>query len=286
MTQTLEALRAEIDGIDDALFALIKKRSKIVARVGEYKKAHEEGIHNIRPGREAEMLRRVVESFKDSHFSAVSAASIWRLIIGASTSIEVPLSFSVLANNEEKDAYWLTREYFGCGLPIHKHPTTNRVLGDVLDGKVTAAILPWPKQDEKNPWWLTLSEQENPPKIFAVLPFVTDGKKDAPCALAVGRIKPEPTGRDVTLLLITTDHDTSTHRLQTVFAKTGLSAQWISIIPGKMDTRKHLVQVNSFVTEGEMIKSFLAEIGHGVTVQSLGAFAQPIIMKENYESRS
>jgi chorismate mutase len=54
---TLEALRREIDAIDDAILALIVERVKKVVAVGEHKRQH--GLPIYDPERERRMIARL-----------------------------------------------------------------------------------------------------------------------------------------------------------------------------------------------------------------------------------
>lgn len=282
---TLTELRRAIDAIDDKLFELIKQRTSTVEQVAVYKSANEALQSNIRPGREAEMIRRVYTYFAKEKFSAAAAADIWRSIIAASTSVETQMAISVYATDSQPLYYWLAREYFGPFMPIMKHPTVGRAIGEVLDRKANAVILPLPMAEEQNPWWLSLVENDRPElRIFAILPFVLDGRpgRDPGTALAVGRVTPEPTGKDKTYLCLTTDNNISIHRLQGAVAKIKLDAQWVSIHSSMLEQRRHLLLADGFLTDGDpILNAFRQEAGTSLlSIQSLGSYAVPIIQHE------
>lgn len=273
ISDTLLALRREIDAVDDRLFALLRERSAIVARVAEYKAAHEGGQHNIRPGREALMLRRVYAAFTREKFSPLAAMAMWRLIISASTAIETPLVLSIFAPDNDNALYGITREYFGGFLPMHRHPTAGRVIGDVMDKTAHVAILPQPNAHDQNPWWLHLLDGEGHQlHVFAVLPFV---QGSGPSALAVGYVTPEETGDDTTLMCLEADVNTSTHRLQNAFATAGLHAEWVQVHATTPDTRHHLVRVQGFLTETDPVLMQVQPELRRLCV--IGAYANPII---------
>ncbi len=60
----LAAFRRQIDEIDDKIIDLLIERTGIVGRVGELKRKAAPGRCPIRPGREAEMLRRIMKNSK------------------------------------------------------------------------------------------------------------------------------------------------------------------------------------------------------------------------------
>ena len=197
------------------------------------------------------MIRRIANEFKDSKFLPAAAAAIWRLIIGASTSVESALTVSVYAPDRDNDYFWMAREYFGPFIPVTKQPHIKRVLGDVMDGKAAVGIVPMLRSADTTFWWTNLMHQGNDaPKVFARIPFVypdTPGR-DAPSGLAIARILPEPSGDDHSLLVLEADHNVSQHKLQTAFATAKLDATWINIATLSPSARHHLIEVKGFVT--------------------------------------
>lgn len=279
----LATFRSQIDGIDDQIIALLKERIGIVNRVGALKHNAKPGECPIRPGREAEMVRRIVEEFKDSDFPPAAAASIWRTIIGASTSVEAPLTISAFTPDRDKDYYWLAREYFSVAAPITRQPQVRRVIGDVIDGKAAVGIIPMPHSADTASWWTNLLEQGDMPKIFARIPFVhaeTPGR-DFPSALAIARIMPEASGNDHSLLALQADPNVSQHRLQTAFATAKLDATWLNIATLNPASRHHLIEIKGFIMpDNEAIQSLLAGLGASIyTVHFLGAYAVPLTLK-------
>jgi chorismate mutase/prephenate dehydratase len=218
--QKLAKFRAQIDEIDNIIINKLIERIGIVKQVGELKSTTTTIPCPIRSGREAEMVRRIIEEFRPTDFPASAAAAIWRIIIGASTGVESKLSLSVFSDDKENSLYWLAREYFGSNLPITKQPHIKRVIGDVIDDKATVGIVPFLRSADNSNWWTALMQQgENVPKIFAHVPFVyTDVPgKDIPSALAIAKMIPEPSGDDMSLIVIEADANCSQHRLQTAF---------------------------------------------------------------------
>ena len=277
----LLAFRTQIDAIDDKLIALLLERTQVVENVGEYKKKTAAGKCPIRPGREATMLRRIIEKFQGTPFSPASASAIWRIIIGASTAVEADLTLSVFAPEKESDLFWLAREYFGIACPVLKQPQIKRVIGDVMDGKAAVGIVPLLRSDDTSYWWTNLMQQgDNTPKIFAHIPFVyPEGPERGNIgALAVGRVVPEPSGDDVTLIVLEAEHNTSQHRLQTAFATAKLEATWVNIATLTQDSRHHLIALKGFLPpESAPMQAVLSTLGNSILrVSYLGAYAAPI----------
>lgn len=277
----LVELRRQIDAMDAQIVALLKQRTEIVQQVGKFKKKQNGKGCMIRPGREADMLRRIWSEFADGPFSPVAACAIWRIIIAASTAVEAEMRISVYAPDSDATLYWLAREYFGSLSPVARHPNCNRVVGDVVDGKAEVGILP-PLTDEVNgTWWLTLAQQEeNPPRIFAHVPFVTSQSEPRRHAsFAIARIDAEPTGDDITLIAIEAA-DTSINRLTTAFAMAGMKASRIAFVNSMSgNTVHHLLQVQEFVAPTDpRLANVLGKIGEGLVYSKvLGSYANPII---------
>ncbi len=283
MTDSLIPLREQIDAIDEQLIGLIKQRIAVVEKVGEFKKATAPNLCPIRAGREATMIRSIAECFKDSSFSAATAAAIWRLIIGASTHAESKLVISVLYTEKEHDYFWMAREYFGPSVTITKQPNVKRVISDVLEGKSTIGLLPNFSASDGDEWWASLVQAAaDAPKIFAHLPFVftDESAKRMPTALAIAKLLPEDSGEDVSFYVLNTANDVSQHRLQSSFTSANLIAQWHGISAPQMDSRLHLVELQGFIEPShEQFKQFTDSLGASLLQTTfLGAHALPFTL--------
>ncbi len=285
----LAAFRNQIDEIDDKIIKLLVERIEVVKQVGALKEKTSAIPCPIRSGREAKMIRRIVDKLRPTDFPTSSAASIWRTIIGASTGVESPLILSVFSNEKENNIYWLAREYFGSNAPIIKQPHINRIVGDVMDGKATVGIVPFLRSADTSNWWTVLLQHgDNVPKIFAHVPFVyTDVPgKAIPSALALAKLIPEPSGDDMSLVVIEADANVSQHRLQTAFVSAKLDVAWINIATLSPASRHHLVEIKGFITpEHEDFTALLSGLGTSVLkTYFLGAYATPMTIANSSNS--
>ena len=277
----LAAFRREIDGIDDKIIALLAERTGIVKNVGEFKKQSGNTGCPIRSGRESEMVRRIMDTFKTTDFSPIAAAAIWRIIIGTSTALECELTISVFAPEASGDMFWLARDYFGPSAIISKQPQINRVIGDVMDGKAKVGILPYPRRDDTSNWWTNLMQADSKtPKIFAHVPFVLQDKM--PTAVAIAKLAPEASGNGVSLIVIEADHNVSQHRLQTSFTNAKLEANWINIASLNSANRHHLIEVKGFLNaEHEAFAGMISSLGASiVNVSYLGSYGAPVALEK------
>lgn len=283
----LAAFRRQIDEYDDRIIQLLIERTKVVERVGEFKRRTAPGQCPIRPGREAQQVRRIMQCFEGSLFQPAAAAAIWRLIIGASTSVEAPLPMSVYAPDRNNDLTWMGREYFGPFLPVIRQPHVKRVIGDIMDGKAAIGIVPMLRGDDTTYWWTNLMEQgSHIPRIFARIPFICNEQtgRDAPSALVIANVSPEASGDDVSILVIEADHHVSQSRLQTAFMHAKLEVTWINVATLHPGARHHLVEIKGFITQSEpRMQALLSALSSSIFhVRFLGAYATPVTLNPKH----
>lgn len=191
--ENLADIRREIDRIDDDILQLIAARLEIVDRVRAYK-LHTAGAKAspIRPGREALILRRLVNR---GQVPADLCFRIWRALISAATLKQAPIRIhGSAAFFASATAQTLLREYFGAAA-FADHP------GDAVafqalaqnPGDLAAVALdgPWGKA------WL--EGHAGGAQVIGVLPFLTT--KATPRLLVFGHAQPEQTGADETLVV-------------------------------------------------------------------------------------
>ena len=94
--------RAEIDQYDREIHTLLQKRAKVVFGVMRAKAAATaagEPTPPFRPGREAEVLRKLVAQH-DGDFPIPSLLRIWREIISGATRMQAVQQIAVLAEDQ------------------------------------------------------------------------------------------------------------------------------------------------------------------------------------------
>jgi chorismate mutase len=176
----LNELRVDIDRIDAAVHRLLMERGEIIDRLIAVK-ARQGGGSAFRPGREAEMMRRLAERHRGL-LPLDTIEGIWRIIIATFTYVQS--NYSVHADISGGDAAMRDSErfHFGFTVPYIPHHGAAGVIdavarssGDLgmfrIDGGVTAG-----------PWWTRLADPKAP-KIIARLPFVE--RPDHPAGMPV-----------------------------------------------------------------------------------------------------
>ncbi len=262
-TTDISKYRAEIDAIDDEIIALLNKRSAIVKNVGIAKRQSQgEGICFIRAGREADMVRRIYDSFRKSIFPAYAAAQIWRTIISASLTLESRLKISVCESAPDSEIYWLTREYFGNVLPVSRKSGCQNVINDIISHTSEVGVV-----STHDKWWVNLPEDI---KVFGCIPFIMQNEKEEVKALALARISAEETGDDISLLKLTPDKEITRESIEVLFGKHGISARAID-----RHNNAFLVEIRGFIRKDSIaIASVIKETGFAI--QLLGAYAVPL----------
>ncbi len=287
----LEALRREIDEIDDEIHDLIMRRTRIAEGIGLAKRRSNPTDPYFRPAREAIIMRRLMARHTGS-FPMPVIARIWREIISATLGVEEGgLVVSVYAPDETGEAdtpfVRLARGYFGAETQLVAARTESGVLRSVRDGKTAVGVLPVPSDEHPDasrgdPWWLTLAAGGNGrPMIVARLPWLhtKDEGMNRLNALAVAKINPEPSGDDVSLIALESSDAVSRDRIKAALAEVGLEVVRATVWQGKENNsmRWLLIEITTFVAEGDRrLAAFEERLGDAVRrIVPLGGYAAP-----------
>ena len=164
---SLDALRDEIDRIDRDLHARLIERGEIIDRLIAVK-ARQPGASAFRPGREADMMRRLVTRHRGI-LPLATVESIWRIIISTFTYVQAPYTVHADIGRDDARMRDSARFHFGFTVPLATHDGADAVIVAVA---AAAGDLGLVRADgAKAPWWHTLTAPDAP-KIIARLPFV------------------------------------------------------------------------------------------------------------------
>lgn len=270
--ETLDDLRRRIDAIDSDILKKLEERTKIVEEVGHRKAKSGNGKSFMRPGREATMVRRLMQDIEGS-FPKAAIAAIWRVIIASSLGIEQPMRIAAYRTAGEEECYWLAREYFGTFTPIEPHTEVLDVLGSVERGEAAAAVLPMPWHDaDDNRWWTNILDSHL--KVFAHIPFVQNEESDMIVkAVAVANVQPEPTGDDTTLLCLHLPTNATDKQATLAMQKASLEVTKLCSTMGPEGVILLVYLRGFYMEEDEAIRSLA--IGKP---RIIGAYANPITL--------
>jgi chorismate mutase-like protein len=276
MTQdnpSLERLRREIDHIDDKLHDLVMERAALVERIAAAKS--DDGVA-LRPGREAQVLRRIVDRHAGP-FPRASLVRMWRELMGALVGLQRP--FTIACFQPERGAGYidLARNHFGVAWPLTVHQgSPGQVVRLVADGQASVGIVPLPGPPDAEPWWLSLtSDAENLPRVVARLPFLASAEGLE--ALVIACRPHEPTGDDRTLAAIETLPDVSRDRMRAVLTAAGLEPTAQVATHRTEDMWLHLVELSGHAVSGDGRFDQLVTAKDPVRqIRVIGGYAVPV----------
>ena len=164
---SLDGLRREIDQIDDQIHDLIMHRVEVVRRIGSLK--GDDGI-SLRPAREAMILRRLAARH-DGSLPLPVLLRMWRELLSGTTRVQGPFAVAVYAPEDRRGFWDIARDHFGSFTPMTAVNTPVAAVRAVSEGSATVGIVPWPEEEERDPWWrYLLGEDQTTPRIVARLP--------------------------------------------------------------------------------------------------------------------
>jgi len=278
---TLADLRQRIDEIDARVHDLLMDRTKIAQQIGALKGAN---TPRMRPGREAEVLRRLIARHRGDLPKAL-IVRIWREIFAAVTALQGPLAVAVYAPEGTFGYRNLARDQYGWRTPITAYRSAAQVLEAVGDGRATVGVLPVPSGDELDPWWRNLaSDGEATPRIVARLPFavVEPTGSDTPAALAICLATAEATGHDRAYVAVETSKVISRSHLKQLLSAAGLDALDIQVAEDVGGRVLHLIEVEGYVPKSDPRLARLIALDEGTVTQvwAVGGFAVPLSLEE------
>jgi len=257
--RALDRIRAEIDSIDAAMHDLLIRRSAVIDELIAIKGADTPGTA-LRPGREADMMRRFVMRH-EGHLPLTTVEHIWREIISTFTAMQAPYSVIAGPAAEPLAMRDAVRFYFGFSVAVSQAASSEAALEAVRGTKSQIAVI---AADSEGAWWQGLCGT-NAPKILARLPFIAIEGRPAglPCYVAA------PPLNDASFADI---------RLYAVGAQNGLAAA-AAQFGGRLVNRagaEALIELPATVEPGEFAAE-LGAAGEGLSpMEAVGGFAAPI----------
>ena len=277
----LEELRQQIDKIDDKLHDLLMRRAELVESVSAAKKG--ERIPALRPGREANILRRLMARH-DGSFPRPLVARIWRELMSGTIGMQVDFSVAVYAPAVAPGFWDLARDHYGSFTPMTAHGTASQVLRAVTEGNASVGVLPWPQEGDREAWWPQLvANDPATPKVIARLPFAGPGnaRMNGVDALAIGRGALEDTGGDRSLLVLEVSSEMSRGRLLAALKAGGFEPAFVAA-EQRPGVGINLLEIEGTVAPGDpRLAAALAPLEAAVhRVSSIGGYACPLSAQE------
>lgn len=276
---TLETLRARIDEIDEALHDLLMQRAEVVEKIGRSKGGRGPAL---RPGREAAILRKLATRHRGKLPLSV-VVRIWREMIAGYTRMQAPFAAAVYAPEGERILWDIARDHFGSSTPYFTVHSSATAIRAVVEGTATLAVVPWPADEEAEPWWpMLMSEDSQSPRVIGALPFVVAREGEGRQALVIAQIPVEPTGEDNTLIGVDLPAEVSRGRLKDLIEASGLlpTAFWTPHENRAREGGLHLVEVDGYVPADDARLAALAERLEPAPARilTLGSYARPVLI--------
>jgi chorismate mutase len=166
---SLAELRAEIDRIDSTMHELLMERGQVIERLIAVKKTQVSGSA-FRPGREAEMMRRITLRHKGL-LPLDTAEGIWRVIIATFTWVQANYAVHADISGGDGPMRDSARFHFGFTAPYLPHGDADAVIGAVAASAGDIGVFRIDQGASAGAWWRGLTEA-SAPKIIARLPFI------------------------------------------------------------------------------------------------------------------
>ncbi|MBL6932777.1 MAG: chorismate mutase [Rhodospirillales bacterium] len=290
---SLDALRREIDDIDNNIHDLIMRRTQVVEQVREAKRGQ---MVKIRPARECSILYRLIERHKGP-FPKRELARIWRELIVATLSFEGPFSIGVHMpdapdpgepRHDRRSGRWnMARDQYGSFTPMSGYSSARRLIDAVRSHETTVGVLAIPERNEEKPWWPHLaSKAENTPRIITRLPFIgaPGDREPNDQALVICPVTSEPTGRDRTYMVVESADEIGLERLSTACKTaqmiTTFTAVWRD--PETPSRYLHLAEIEGFITDDDSRILRLSESLDGIasSIMTIGSYGMPLNVQQ------
>ena len=188
---SLDAIRARLDVLDAQMLDLIDERAGLARQVAAAKAAAGDGgKFGLRPGREAQLLRRLLARPR-SAATPTLITRVWRELIGDSLSRQGPFHLAVYGGRTPARTVEFARARFGAapGMVSVARPEEAIAAARTPGGVAVLSLA------SDTPWWGRLLAEPKM-KVFAALPCL--GGWGPLTALAAAEIEVEPTGDDLT----------------------------------------------------------------------------------------
>ncbi len=280
---SLDAVRHEIDEIDDTIQDLIIRRTELVERVRRIK--HDWRV-KIQPSREAEILYRLIERHRGA-FPKRELSAIWRQLIIATLSFEGPFSAAVYMPAADSGYWDLARDQYGTFTKMTRHGSVRSVIEAVNRQQATVGVLPLPHQDDTDPWWRHLvSSDPDAPKIIARLPFAGPGNGlgGELEGLVICPVTLKPTGRDRSFLAVDAEEPLGLNQVGEALTSVGLPPTFSALWREEQGPRAwlYIAEVDGFLTPDDpRLGKFQDILGKPLKrLMLLGGYAAPLTAEE------
>ena len=275
--ETLAAIRARIDALDDAMAALLIDRLAAVEAVRLAKRATAGQGLALRPAREADILRRLVAA-TEGKFPKATLVRIYRELLAATTRAQSRLLPVITGTADDLELALLLRDHFGSQTSPLVVASPADAFAALEQGNADLAILPVPNRTDH--WWFDWANGEGQcANIVGRLPFCQMAPQQCETYWVIASLPVEASMQDRAVVMVGLAPDVAPARLLDGLRSAGRSPIWIGSAP-KIDDglQYHCIDIGGFAGQiiGEL-GDLLAAQGltqHKITV--MGGYPAPI----------
>lgn len=168
--ERLAALRGRIDELDERLHEALIERSAIIDELIVAKGSRASAGAIFRPGREAQMMRKLVERHRGS-LPLHDIEHLWHVIIAAHTALQAPFEVFVDISGDPLPSWDAARLLVGFAVPVSPCGGSEMVVeamnGALDEGRASLGLLPLAASSG---WWCSLGDRL---RIMARTPAMT-----------------------------------------------------------------------------------------------------------------
>ena len=275
--ETLAAIRARIDALDDAMAALLIDRLAAVDAVRLAKRATAGQGLALRPAREADILRRLVAA-TEGKFPKETLVRIYRELLAATTRTQSRLLPVIVDAPGNLELALLVRDHFGSQTRPLMVASSAAALGALDQGDADLAVLQVPNRSDQ--WWFEWARRKQDQlNIVGRLPFCQMVPVQRETYWVMARLPIEASMQDRAVVMVGLAPDIAPARLLAGLRSAGKSPVWLSSAP-KIDDglQFHCIDIGGFAGQimGELGDLFAAQglTQHKITV--MGGYPAPI----------
>jgi chorismate mutase / prephenate dehydratase len=195
-TPALDALRRELDDVDEALVVLLTKRQSITQQVKSFKQVTAKTVSSpLRPAREAQIHRRLMDLAQVHGLDPDFVLRLWRGILTASSLSQAVITLHVSKRLSQTFGHRLRlREHFP-GMVVEEWKDETQALMQVNASPGDICVL-----ETDAPWIdACVAGKAGTAQVIGALPVLKGA--DVPQLLIFGNAPMEASGHDETLLI-------------------------------------------------------------------------------------
>lgn len=192
----LDALRRELDDVDDALLALLAKRLVLTQQVKSFKQVTTKTTGSpLRPAREAQIHRRLLQAARAQNLEPAFMLRLWRAILTDSSIGQAAMTLHLSKRLSQTLGHRLRlREHFPA-MPVEEWKDEAQALMQINISPGDIAVV-----ETESPWIdACVAGKAGTAHIIGALPVLKD--QAVPHLLIFGNAPAEATGHDETLLI-------------------------------------------------------------------------------------